>query len=36
MRENLPVFSHRRAAHGAALLLIFPRFGFSKYVLLAT
>jgi hypothetical protein len=36
MRKNLPVFSHRGAAHGAAPLLIFPRFGFSKYLLLAT
>lgn len=36
MRENLPVFSHRGAAHGAAPLLIFPRFGFSKYLLPAT
>ncbi len=36
MRENLPVFSPRGAALGAAPLLIFPRFGFSKYLLLAT
>jgi|GEM_PF-4541672 hypothetical protein len=36
MRENLPVFSHRGAAHSAAPLLIFPRFGFSKYLLPAT
>jgi hypothetical protein len=36
MRENLPVFSHRGAAHGAAPLLVFPLFGFAKCLLLAT
>jgi len=35
MRRNLPVSSHRGAAHGAAPLRTFPRFGFSKYLLLA-
>jgi hypothetical protein len=33
MRRNLPVSSHRGAAHCAAPLRTFPRFGFSKYLL---
>jgi hypothetical protein len=33
MRRNLPVSSHRGAAHGAAPLRTFPLFGFSKYLL---
>jgi hypothetical protein len=43
MRENLPVFSYalprlrRGGPRGsAALLLVFPLFGFSEYLLLAT